>query len=64
MKENNESQKLDALPFLPSDFALNSFSQATAATPSGTRENLYLADLKRDWCIGLGEQFCCFLEED
>jgi hypothetical protein len=39
---------------LPSDFIPNSFSAAVAVTPSSDGPNVFDAELKRDWCIGLG----------
>jgi hypothetical protein len=36
------------------DFPLTSFAEATAVKPSSSNSNLYIADIKRDWCIGLG----------
>lgn len=35
------------------DFPLTSFLDATAVKPSSTNPNLYIANVKRDWCIGL-----------
>jgi len=41
------------LPY-PPGFKASSFSDATAVSPAEGSEGIYNADIKRDWCIGLG----------
>ena len=46
---------MSPLPGLPLDFKINNYATATAVTPSPSNSNTYIADLKRDWCVGLGK---------
>jgi hypothetical protein len=39
---------------LPADFTPTSFSQAVDVRVSEEDPNVYVADVKRDWCVGLG----------
>jgi hypothetical protein len=34
---------------------MTSFSEATAVTPSPSTNTTFAADVKRDWCIGVGK---------
>ena len=42
------------IPQLSPDFPLNTSAQAIHVTPTSS-PTVYKADLKRDWCIGLGK---------
>ena len=44
-----------AVANLPKDTVLTSYSQAVAVSPDPSSKNTYTADLKRDWCIGVGQ---------
>ena len=41
-------------PMLPVDFVPNSFAKAIEVAAASEAANVYTADLKRDWVIGLG----------
>ena len=53
MKTVEKLQDWASMPVLPSDFIMASYSEATAISPT-TSKNTYTADIKRDWCIGVG----------
>lgn len=53
MKVIVEDQAGPELPF-PPGFKPSSFSEATVVRTAAGSETTYTADIKRDWCIGLG----------
>jgi hypothetical protein len=53
MKVIIEDQAGPELPF-PPGFKPSSFSEATVVRTAAGSETTYTADIKRDWCIGLG----------
>ena len=42
-----------SVPPLPEDFPHNSFDAAVSVRPKSSTTNVYIADIKRDWAIGL-----------
>ena len=46
-------------PLLPADFIPNSFAEAVEVTATD-EPNVWTADLKRDWVIGLGNENTSF----
>jgi len=42
------------IPSLTPDFPTSTFEEAIAVKQVEGKENVYTADVKRDWCIGVG----------